>query len=167
MQSVCGVPDVHVSYRDRSAIVWAQRIIRHDCSITKFKRWVTENGANRLSKFEGTHIFPTTPQVLKIIDQIKTRVSKQMGVHGVDGPTGEGGIWLPTSIISYLLQHEDLRACCEFPDIDNAILVVPPELRIDGHLIQGRFIGHRGHLCPGLLRPLGVDFAQQNWRAGD
>ena len=135
------------SYRDRSAIVWAQRIIRHDCSISKFKRWVTENGANRLSKFEGTHIFPTTPQVLKIIDQIKTRVSKQMGVHGVDGPTGEGGIWLPTSIISYLLQHEDLRACCEFPDIDNAILVVPPELRIEATLYAGTCLEHPDSLA--------------------
>ena len=135
------------SYRDRSAIVWAQRIIRHDCSISKFKRWVTENGANRLSKFEGTHIFPTTPQVLKIIDKIKTRVSKQMGVHGVDGPTGEGGIWLPTSIISYLLQHEDLRACCEFPDIDNAILVVPPELRIEATLYAGTCLEHPDSLA--------------------
>ena len=71
----------------------------------------------------GVRIEPTEQMVRDVLSSIKRVLEEDVTVETLYGKTGEAGYWPPKNIIEYMLKSDDLRGCCEFEPVPNAIFV--------------------------------------------
>jgi hypothetical protein len=102
-------------HRRRSAVQWALRIMRKQCSWTTLRQFISEQRVDDLNTLAGARVFPVYAEIRAIYDETMTKVATKCGVETHKGESGEVAVWPLTPMIRYCLDDPDLFATYTFP----------------------------------------------------
>jgi hypothetical protein len=111
-------------HREMTALHMAQRIVLCEMTRTGYRRQVSEQHADGLNVLAGHRIHPTEEEVMSIVGELHEEMGRSFDIRKVlGGPTGEAGIQLPSTLLKWILLNDDLRSCCTFPKIEDAVAI--------------------------------------------
>jgi hypothetical protein len=116
------------AWRAQMAIFWAMRIVRYQMTLSTYRAMISEQHAVGLNKLLSHRLQPTYDEVRLIITEIYNQMALMLDFRTVFLPdTGEAGIMMPSSIVAWVLRNADLRSCCTFPRVPNAVAILVGE----------------------------------------